>query len=253
MPDTFLKAKRNHLFGYANVTVLQLLTHLDATYGTITATDLDNNEANMEKEWSPNQPLEDLWNQIEMCRAFANDHDPISEKAAIRSACANLTKTGVFTEGLKEWRKKPDADHTWQNLLLHFNKEDKERLLNTTSSQAGYAGAAKNGPPSHTAQPTASGTPTSNTTPMYYCWSHGLTPNSTHTSKTCTSRQPGHRAEATVDNMLGGCCVIKHQFGERSVYKNPRRPARNNANQENQPPAGNTANAANEQEQTDTP
>lgn len=201
VPDTFLKAKRDHLFGYANVTVLQLLTHLDLTYGTITATDLDLNEANMEKEWSPTQPLEDLWNQIELCQAFAKDHDPISEKAAIRSACANLTKTGVFAEGLKEWRKTATADQTWQNLVIHFNKEDKERLLNVTAKQAGYAGAAKTGSPKSTNSPPSN-------IPMYYCWSHGLTPNNTHNSKTCTSRQPGHRDEATVDNMLGGCCVI---------------------------------------------
>ena len=91
VPETFIKTKRDEFFGYANVTVLQLLDHLDATYGTVTAADLTKNTEAMEKEWSTTQPLEDLWNQITICQAFAKDHDPISERAAIRSACNNLS------------------------------------------------------------------------------------------------------------------------------------------------------------------
>jgi hypothetical protein len=63
-----------------------MLTHLDNTYGTITADDLNDNIEHMNAKWSPTQPIEDLWNQIELCRCYADPHDPITELAATRAA-----------------------------------------------------------------------------------------------------------------------------------------------------------------------
>jgi hypothetical protein len=38
-----------------------------------------------------------------------------------------------------------------------------------------------------------------------YCWTHGYKVSKTHTSRTCNTPQPGHKAEATrADNMGGG-------------------------------------------------
>ena len=42
----------------------------------------------------------------------------------------------------------------------------------------------------------------------------------------CNTKQPGHRAEATADNMLGGCCIIHCRMGEQAVYRRPDRPTR---------------------------
>jgi hypothetical protein len=56
---------------------------------------------------------------------------------------------------------------------------------------------------------------------MAYCWYHGYGNNASHSSKTFTNPLPGHRTEATVDNMLGGCCVTKRRMGEQAIYKRP--------------------------------
>ena len=223
IPETYIKAMKDDLIGYANVNVRELLEHLDTTYGVVTSDDLQDNEDAMDKVWSPTQPLEDLWNQILACKKYAEPHDPISDKKMIRSAIANLESSGVFSHGLTKWREKDTATQTWTNLLTHFAKQDKERQRKLTAGDAGYAGAVlrdtTNVPsnnPASTKKPTAEGI-----TGMAYCWSHGLSVNLAHDSKTCSNRQPGHRAEATLFNMLGGCCVIKRKFGERAVYKRP--------------------------------
>jgi hypothetical protein len=223
VPDTFIKTLKDDDFGYANVTTLDILNHLDTTYGTVSADDLEDNVNRMNAEWSPTQPIEDLWNQIEQCQRYAQPHDPITERAATRAAVQNLTNSGVFSDALKDWRKRTTAQQTWANLKLDFTTADKERRRQLTTAQAGFANKAtqdkENQIPSKPPPPNVG----AKTTVMGYCWSHGYGSNTNHTSSTCTNPQPGHRMEATVDNMLGGCCIIKRRTGERAVYKRPER------------------------------
>ena len=40
--------------------------------------------------------------------------------------------------------------------------------------------------------------------PVTYCWSHGITQNLWHNSRTCTRTITGHKNEATYDNKMGG-------------------------------------------------
>ena len=194
-----------------------MLNHLDATYGIVTADDLVDNIARLEAQWSPIQPLENLWSQIIQAQLYAAAHDPISEQTAVRAAITNLTNSGVFTDALKDWRKRPAAQQTWVNVVIDFNLADTERLRVLTSAQAGYqqhANLAK--------QPDIDDNKENNTRAasitMAYCWSHGLGRNLKHTSKTCTAPEPGHCKEATVENMLGGMNLIRRKNGERQVF-----------------------------------
>jgi hypothetical protein len=216
--DTYTQLLKDDDYGYANVTTLEILHHLDTTYGTVTADNLDDNLKRLHAQWSPDQPIEDLWNQIKQCRKYADPHDKISEKAAVRATITNLEASGVFTDALKDWRKRTETDKTWDNLKTDFNKADKERRRTVTSANGGYANKAteeKVNKATEDKQKTAATFPASYVPiPLYYCWSHGLGSNPNHTSKTCTMNQPGHRVEATADNMLGGCCIIKRRSGE---------------------------------------
>jgi hypothetical protein len=44
----------------------------------------------------------------------------------------------------------------------------------------------------------------SNASPRNYCWTHGYKVGRTHTSLTCTTRNPGHKTEATLADNMGG-------------------------------------------------
>lgn len=41
-----------------------------------------------------------------------------------------------------------------------------------------------------------------------YCWTHGITTNLRHNSKTCTRKKEGHKSEATLTNKMSGCTEI---------------------------------------------
>jgi hypothetical protein len=167
----------------------------------------------------PTQPLEDLFKQIRRCHAFAADHDPISEAAAVRAGVANLEQSGVFLDAIKDWHKKPAAKCTWDNFKTHFATADKERLHQLTSKGAGYLAekTTTGTTPTQVMPPTPIPTTTTESK-HYYCWSHGLGPNASHTSVTCRKPAPGHRTDATLNNMMGGCNTIHRRHGECPVF-----------------------------------
>jgi hypothetical protein len=70
-PDTYIKALLDPMFGYANVTTLSLLTHLQTTYGEMTAADREANLARMNAPWSPPSPIENLFDQLEEGQRYA--------------------------------------------------------------------------------------------------------------------------------------------------------------------------------------
>ena len=85
--DAFVNELSHPLWGYSQVTGLQLLTHLRETYGLITPDQLDENAATLDREWNPDDPLERLWQRVRECRSFALAGDDSDR----------LGKTGVFT------------------------------------------------------------------------------------------------------------------------------------------------------------
>jgi hypothetical protein len=210
VPAPYIDVISSELYGFASVTTLQILNHLDSTYGTLTMDDLDYNTTLMNQEWNPTtQPLEDLFEQVRKCQAFVQDTDPISDSIAMRSILRNLEKTGLFPEVIKDFRTLPIVDQTMQQLKTNFILANRERKRHQTTATAGYHTAAaalkiSTKPPS--------------ATNSFYCWSHGLGPNSEHTSKSCKFPSPGHKEYATVDNMLGGCNTIHRKRNEVSVF-----------------------------------
>ena len=236
VPSTFTQKLRHQELGYANTTTLALLTHLDTTYGTINEEDLDRNLTDLHRQWQTDEPIENLFNQINTCRTFAADTDPISEATAIRAGLTILENTASFTEAIRDWRQKPLADRTLANFETHFAKADIERKRTLTTRTAGYHQAAMvqqlGGPKKIKIEqdlPTANSAITTTTdqakpTPgYYYCWSHGLSSNAEHTSISCKRQATGHRNDATVTNMLGGCNVIQRRRGEKQVFVRPPR------------------------------
>jgi hypothetical protein len=121
VPSTFIQVLEHQLFGFSQVSTLQLLTHLETTYGKVTNQDLANNLEQMNHQWDPSAPLEDLWTQIQKARNYAATANPITDTNALLSAEKNLTNSGVFTTTFDQWRIKPIAEQTYDNLMIHFN------------------------------------------------------------------------------------------------------------------------------------
>ena len=70
--NMFVRSLRNRHIGYANVTTLELLTHLYSTYAKISAADLEANTARMKLPYDVNLPIETMFDQIEDAVEFAS-------------------------------------------------------------------------------------------------------------------------------------------------------------------------------------
>ncbi|CAB9531890.1 unknown protein [Seminavis robusta] len=136
--EVYYKSLQDPDEGYSTLSYNDLIVHLNEQYGTLTNDDLDKNIDRMNAKWTPTQPIEQLFHQINDARSFARDHDNITERATIRSALKNLENSGVFTLALKEWRNKAEDDQTWTNLQTFFAKANTERLRSITTKQAGF-------------------------------------------------------------------------------------------------------------------
>lgn len=229
----YVNELQHETLGFASVSTLQLLTHLHLTYGTITFDQLEANLINLERQWDPSNPIENLWEQVKECQRFASaGKDPISEITAVRKTLLNIEHTGVFSDAVRDWRKRPDIEWTWLNFKADFTIADRERQRLLTTENAGYHGAhaaiaaATEAANAATAAVSALAAVTNRAPPapskqpnFYYCWSHGLGLNRAHTSATCNSKAEGHICEAVLGNMMGGNNNIMRRRGETAVYR----------------------------------
>jgi hypothetical protein len=194
---------------------------LTTTYGTLTASDLEINQDKLTKAWNPDDPIKNLWKNIKIIRAIATQSgEPISNGTTIQFTLLALGKIGVHSHAIKTWYDKDGAEHTWPIFLLHFNKHEKTGINKMTAQATGFHGAqnATRIPPDDQANATAAQQAgkykdlfVSGGIPLFYCWSHGLSKTSQHTSKTCNNQSEGRCADATIKNRLGG--VNKINFG----------------------------------------
>jgi hypothetical protein len=226
VPPTYTNSLKNKFIGFANVSALAILTHLFNDYGRITTHDLDENMKRLHKEWSPANPIEDLFEQIRSCREFAVNTDPISEAMAVRAGVAIIDASGVFGDAVRDWRKLADNEHTMVNFITDFKRADAERQRQLTTKSAGYHNVAAKTTMVQQPNTTNGNTTNANTiTTLHYCWTHGAGPNPNHTSQTCIGPAPGHRHEACLTNMLGGNNIIHRRRGETQVFVPPKRKA----------------------------
>jgi hypothetical protein len=127
--------------------------------------------------------------------------EPISNGTTMQLTLLALGKTGVHSHTIETWYNKDNANHTWPIFLLHFNKYGRTCINKMTAQAAGFHGAqnATRIPPDDQANTAATQQAgkskdlfVSDGTPLFYCWSHGLSKTSEHTSKTCNNQGEGH-------------------------------------------------------------
>ena len=125
--DDYTAAEKNEYTGYTGTTALRLLTHLIDTYANIDEYDLRANQARLDTPFDPNTPIERLYHQVEEAVAFADaGKTPFTDRQKLNAAVSAIAASGVFNDDVKEWRKKPDGDQTWDNFKKFFSKAHSE-------------------------------------------------------------------------------------------------------------------------------
>lgn len=219
IPRAYIASLNDKRFGFANVTCTQLLTFLYTRYGEISQEDLNLNNAKMTAAWNVGTPITDLWDQLTNGANFATaGNDPISDQHLARIGYNILAATGVFDVACREWFLLPTATKTYAALQTHFERANRYRELTATTASAGYHGAnlTTERPPSEltvmkdmiqqlqVALAAQLAAPPAQPVQRGYCWTHGSSKNSKHTSKTCKNKADGHQDDSTFRNKMGG-------------------------------------------------
>jgi hypothetical protein len=213
-PQYYSKLNKGEL-GIGRTSAKQLLAHLMQEYGTLTQRELNKNREELNAAWNIDKPIRELWDRITECQRVAKaGGTAISDVEAMFSALTVLDGTGVHSNYTSSWRQMYPLQSTWEmdKFQEFFNNTEKERKERLTTKDVGYANAVMKG----TTTPTTS----TSTAPtnfvdavtsknIYYCWSHGIHGNPRHTSVTCRSRAEGHKEEATLMDIMGGCTDVK--------------------------------------------
>jgi len=171
----YICSLQDPMYGYARVTVHDILEHLDNTYGALDQVELNKNMQTLEEPWEPTESMEPLWHRAVVAQQVAQaGADPITPATLLRKFHQVLTNTGVFTLDLRDWDKKPDADKTWNNFRAHFTAANKERIKTATARDLHAAYAADGNRERATTSTTGTSTTITRTigTTWAYCWTH---------------------------------------------------------------------------------
>jgi hypothetical protein len=239
VPPIFLADQRDPMTGFRNKTVLQILTYLHTTFGSISEKNLELNTARMQLQWNPPTAIEALFLQLEDGVSFATSGDDAPTKPTVlRWAYNNIEQTGRFDIASREWRQMDSSAKEWLTFKRHFKAADKDLRRMDTTDSAGYHGSAhsvqtastlltttqaalavseqalaralaqvslSSGSTGASAANISAITPaTSGARPRGYCWTHGHATNSNHMSATCNHRGDGHQTTATLSHPMGG-------------------------------------------------
>ena len=204
VPHRYFRVFEDVDMGYADVTVLTILTHLKTVYAVVEPEDIDKNREKLSTPWNPDDPIEELWHRISEIQRFASaSEEEITDSTALRLTLKVFDATGVFITDTEKWRDKDLIDWTMDNFQEHFNKATKERTRKLTAQTAGFHGAhsavivtppgAANALTPATPAGTTAVIPPGRASDYFYCWTHGLGKNDKHTSLLCENRAPGHK------------------------------------------------------------
>jgi hypothetical protein len=187
----------------------------------------------------PPTAIEALLLQFENGVSFATaGQDAPTKPTVLRWAYTIIEKTGRFDIACREWRQMDPNTKDWSLFKRHFKAADKDlRRLNTTGAAGFHASAhsvqttitlltttqaalaaselalaralaqvslSSESTVASSANISAITPATSGERPHKYCWTHGHTTNSSHTSATCNHPGEGHQATVAASNAMGG-------------------------------------------------
>jgi hypothetical protein len=225
--DTYVCSLKEPRYGYANITTRQIIEHLEATYAVLDQEAMSANLRSLQQPWEPQVSMESLWQRGTTAQQVATaGGNPINDATLLLHTREVLVNTGVFKLDLRDWDNKPVAQRTWANFKTFFTEANKKRIKETTAGQFQHGAFAATERTSPTRfSPLTLESDQGNE--FSYCWTHGLTNNKEHTSKTCTKKATGHQEDATLGNMMGGNNTIRRKRGEKNKFRelNPQ-PAR---------------------------
>ena len=133
--DKYINELEDDNTGYTDVSPLKLMTHIWDNYATIDDADHTINEENMRRQWSPPQPIADLFEQLKKGQRFAaKGNETIHDSQLVRWGYQNIRNTGLFDRACEKWRKKEAKTKKWVDFKKHFRLAEDDRRKNESTA-----------------------------------------------------------------------------------------------------------------------
>jgi hypothetical protein len=138
--EKYIKNLRNKYTCYKAISPSTMLTHLFTNYRKITPEDIVQNENRLNEPWDGAEPFENIIERVEECIEFAKEAArPYTPDQILDRVLCIVSKTGLYHDDLKEWKKKPIADKTWPNFKTYMvEAQTSNREMQQNNKQAGY-------------------------------------------------------------------------------------------------------------------
>ena len=122
IPDKFYKLLSSRIIGFANVTCLQILTHLITEYAELEDDDIQEIDRRMKEPISGETIFEEFIKQIEWNQEAVAVQNPYMPAQIVSMTFTNIKKFGLYQDYFWEWSCKHRLDKTWRNFKDHFSR-----------------------------------------------------------------------------------------------------------------------------------
>jgi hypothetical protein len=143
VPDMYYQSLCDEDTGYAAVTTLEILEHLQAEHGTINKTEIAANDRAMHAPYDPATPIQQFFKHIEACFQFAKAaKSEYTDEHVVNTAYETIYQTGLYNNACRRWLEEDEEDQTWGDFKTFFTKAQKAlRTSQATTQSAGYHAA----------------------------------------------------------------------------------------------------------------
>ena len=119
--ENCVRVKHRPHQGCSGSSTLDLLTRLYKTYTIISNAEWIANNKRFRKAYSPTDPIEVIWRQIDDPVAYPNaGSTPYSTKQVVDNTYQIVFNTGIFAADFREWNKRAAVDKTLPNIKVFF-------------------------------------------------------------------------------------------------------------------------------------
>jgi hypothetical protein len=118
----YLRALLNRATGQYSSSIRALLLHLFTTYGRITPQQVKAKEMELlNMHYDISQPVDNVFNSIDDLSDLAESaNSPMSHQQLIDLAYVIFAKQPILQPDLRLWNRKPAAERTWDNMMIHL-------------------------------------------------------------------------------------------------------------------------------------
>jgi hypothetical protein len=143
VPDIYYQSLRDEDTGYAFVTTLDFIEHLQEEHGQIDPAEVAANDVALRAPFDPAMPIQQLFSRVEACIRLAKAAKaPYTDEHIVATAYNTIYQTGLYNSACRRWQEEDEDDQTWGDFKSFFTKAQKAlRRSQATTQSAGYHAA----------------------------------------------------------------------------------------------------------------